>query len=143
MQAPSNSSALDSPKIPPSPAHLTAPKPTSLALHAECQISHAVGASVYDSTHNQSRGYGEIQAAAPPAENGMPRWKVVFTGGQRNTCIQQDYLDLSLIHHSHRQAPSGLQQRVAVMVGNHKGRKGTTVKKVGGGRVQAGCRRAA
>ena len=66
----------------------------------------------------------------------------MFTGGQRNTCIQQDYLDLSLIHHSHRQAPSGLQQRVAVMVGKHKGREGTTVKKVGAGGAQAGCRRA-
>lgn len=47
------------------------------------------------------------------------------------TAIQESYLDLSVVHHDHRQAASGLQQRILVVVGTHKGKQGITVKKVG------------
>ena len=95
-----------------------------------------MGASVYDNTHNQSRGFGEIQAATDPAADGTPRWRVLFPGGRRITSIQQPYLDLSLIHHTQREAPCGLQQRIVVVVGSHKGKAGTTVKKVGAGQLK-------
>jgi hypothetical protein len=86
---------------------------------------------VWDYTHNESRGYGKILAAAPPAADGNLRWKVDFESGQRASAIQQRYLDLSYIHHDQREAPSGLQQRILVVVGKHKGKEGVTVKKVG------------
>ena len=109
------------------------PHPNCTVLHAEHQTIHEVGASVYDNTHNQSRGFGEIQAATDPAADGTPRWRVLFPGGRRITSIQQPYLDLSLIHHTQRAAPCGLQQRIVVVVGRHKGKAGTTVKKVSAG----------
>ena len=43
------------------------------------------------------------------------------------TAIQERYLDLSVVHHDHRQAASGLQQRILVVVGTHKGKEGITV----------------
>ena len=58
---------------------------------------------------------------------------MLFPGGRRITSIQQPYLDLSLIHHTQREAPCGLQQRIVVVVGRHKGKAGTTVKKVSAG----------
>ena len=58
---------------------------------------------------------------------------MLFPGGRRITSIQQPYLDLSLIHHTQRAAPCGLQQRIVVVVGRHKGKAGTTVKKVSAG----------
>lgn len=106
-------------------------------------MNHSEGASVWDSTHNQSRGYGLIRAAAPPTADGNERWQVKFESGQRMSTIQQRYLDLSWIHHDQRVAASGLQQRIVVVVGTHKGKEGVTVKKVGAvllaGSWRSGC----
>jgi hypothetical protein len=52
---------------------------------------------------------------------------VLFQSRQR---IQQPYLDLSLIQHTQREASCGLQRRIVVVVGKHKGKAGTTVIKV-------------
>lgn len=86
---------------------------------------------MWDYTHNQSRGYGRILAAAPPAADGNQRWRVKFESGQRASTIQQRYLDLSWFHHDQREAASGLEQRILVLVGTHKGKEGVTVKRVG------------
>ena len=76
---------------------------------------------MWDYTHNQARGYGQILAAALLTADGSLRWKVKFESGQRASSVQQRYLDMSLFQqrlvtalqpscHHHRQRGSLLQQ---------------------------------
>lgn len=100
---------------------------------------------MFDKSHKKSRGYGTILEAAQPGEDGERKWKVDFEGGQRNTAIAEKYLEVPHIDHRQRQAPTGYNQRIVVMVGTCKGQEGATVSKVGRGlqvqwgRRQAGC----
>ena len=90
-----------------------------------------MGDSVYDNSHNKSRGYGIISDSAPPGENGIAKWKVDWEGGKRKKAISQKYLERPHIDHRHRVGPTAIGQRIVPMVGQYKGTEGTTVQKVG------------
>ena len=99
---------------------------SSTPLIAGLQTSFSVGASVYDGSHKKSRGYGVIASGA-----GHGRWKVRFAGGQRTTALQESSLHLAHIHNDEREPPSGLQQRIVVVLGPLAGQQGTTQSKAG------------
>ena len=93
---------------------------------------------MWDATHAESRGYGELQRPAGPASDGTPKWFVRWDSwgeGQRITAIKQHSLQLSLIHHRQRVAPATLGQRIQVVAGPQQGKSGTAVKKVSGLRL--------
>lgn len=98
------------------------------------QQQFEIGASVWDNTHHTCRGYGVICAAGNPADDGTPKWYVEWDNkqeGQRCRAIQETSLQLSLIQHDKRKPPTALGQSIIVLVGTHKGKTGTTVRKVG------------
>ncbi|KAL4420068.1 hypothetical protein ABPG77_004333 [Micractinium sp. CCAP 211/92] len=100
----------------------------------EPQQCHQPGASVWDQTHHQSRGYGTIKKEGEPADDGTPRWYVdwaVKQPGSRETAISERYLALSHVHHTARMPPSGLRQPIVVQFGNLKGHQGKTEQKSG------------
>jgi hypothetical protein len=98
------------------------------------QQQYERGASVYDASHHTpNRGYGTIVGTADPAPDGSQKWVVEWEGGKgRRACgIQEAYLDLALIPHWQRKAPTGLNQPILVVLGTHKGKTGETKRKVG------------
>jgi hypothetical protein len=76
-------------------------------------------------------------SAAKPV-NGIPKWYVDFQGGDRNTAIQETYLELPHVDHITRASPYIVGQRIVVNVGTYKGTEGETVLKVGCTRLTSG-----
>lgn len=109
-------------------------------LHAGRQREYGVGASVYDRSQAASkRGYGTISEAGDPG-----RWRVAWQeAGLRSCVISEPYLELALVHHSQRVVPTAMKQAVVVVLGTHKGKAGTTIKRVRAGQRAWSARPAA
>lgn len=91
------------------------------------------GTPVFDDSHKANRGYGVVESPRPELDDdGDWRCKVRFTGGERATWLKCKYLEVPAVSPILRQDPTAVQQRVRVAVGPHKGKDGTTMKKVGG-----------
>ena len=104
---------------------------------------HCIGASVYSLCHKSSdedRGYGCIQRRGDTALDGTPTWFVEWERpGARQRAFKETSLEVALIPHSSRVEPSGLQQPILVVLGPHKGKRGTTVAQVS---TSGNCREA-
>ena len=100
------------------------------------------GTRVFDASHKANRGYGIAESWPQLDDDGDLRSQVRFEGGQRATWMKHRYLEVPAIHPDQRQDPTAVQQRVMVVVGPHKNKEGTTVKKVGGRSGGRACRRA-
>lgn len=101
----------------------------SSSCRHQAELPHC-GFNRGDATHKKSRGLAIVQKEAEPGENGQPRYKLTFQGGQRRTTVQRSGLDLALVHLDHLRQPKALEQRVAVNVGAHQGTQGVTKAKV-------------
>ena len=95
---------------------------------------HCIGASVYSLGHkstDEDHGYGCIRRHGTPASDGTRTWFVEWERpGARQRAFKETSLEVALIPHSSRISPSGLQQPVLVVLGQHKGKRGTTVAQV-------------
>lgn len=108
---------------------------TSTGGSGEAGTGHDIitkGTPVFDASHKTNRGYGVADSWPEWDEDGDLRSRVRFDGGQRATWIKHRYLEVPAIQPDLRQDPTAVKQRVMVVVGPHKKKEGTTVKKVGG-----------
>lgn len=109
------------------------PAPTAFTEDGiQLQAGFACGAWVYDRGHGgQQRGYGQIERAADPADDGTAKWYVSWGAGGRTTAIKETYLEVALIPFDKRRSPTANGQRVLVLLGEYRGSAGEIAGKVG------------
>lgn len=87
--------------------------------------------SVGHTSIDEDRGYGCIKRRGDTALDGTPTWFVDWERpGARQRAFKETSLEVALIPHSSRVEPTGLQQPILVVLGQHKGKRGTTVVQV-------------